>query len=140
MHTPDLFQELGARQWLAILPGEVRGAMSLSLILLFGIFCLRAVLKKDWLVAPIGALLFALSQHQVATSASWWVAEYLGFVAAYSALAFVLLRMGLVTTISCLVFADLLGDVMLGTDFTAWYAGSGIATVALILIVGLLAF
>ena len=46
--------------------------------------------------------------------------------------AFVLLRIGLVTTSRA--------SSMLGTDFTAWYAGSGIATVALILIVGLLAF
>jgi uncharacterized membrane protein len=46
---------------------------------------------------------------------------------------FVLLRLGLVATISAVFFLNLINGVTLGTDLNTWYAPTGLASIALIL-------
>jgi aminoglycoside phosphotransferase (APT) family kinase protein len=140
MNTPTLFPMLGARQWLEMLPGIIQGSLRFGLVILFALFWLRSVLKKDWLAAPAGALLFGLIDWSVSSGGANWLSAYSVQVFAYSALAFVLLRFGLVTTLSCLIFLDLMGDLVLGSDLSVWHASYGLATLAMMLTLVFLAF
>jgi predicted Ser/Thr protein kinase len=140
MNTPTLFPMLGARQWLEMLPGNVHGGLRFGLVILFALFSLRSVLKRDWLAAPVGALLFGLTDWTVSSGGSDWLIAYAIQVFAYSAIALVLLRMGLVATLACLLFLDLMGDFVLGSDLTVWHASYGMATLAMMLTLVFLAF
>jgi hypothetical protein len=50
----------------------------------------------------------------------------------YGALIFVLLRYGLVATISAVFFLDSSNAIIVGSDWKAWYAPPGIATILLL--------
>jgi hypothetical protein len=53
---------------------------------------------------------------------------------------FVLLRVGLVTTISAMFFLNALNRLCLGSDWKAWWAPSGFATIFLLLALASYAF
>jgi ABC-type nickel/cobalt efflux system permease component RcnA len=61
-------------------------------------------------------------------------------VVVYSALAFVLLRCGLVATIVAVFFANSGNTVLLGSDWTTWYAPYGIASLLLLIAIAGWAF
>ena len=50
------------------------------------------------------------------------------FIAVYGILALVLMRIGLVATISAIFFINAFNGIWLGADWKAWYAPAGIAT------------
>ena len=62
------------------------------------------------------------------------------YILVYGALAFVLLRNGLVATISTLFFADSGNSVMLGADWNTWYAPAGMASLMLLIGIAVFAF
>jgi serine/threonine-protein kinase len=94
------------RQWIARLLNRARGAAEFGLFVVFAIFCLRAVLRKDWLASIAAAIVFtaqetgAWQDHSVAS-----VALYLLI---FTALTFVMLRLGLVSTMVAIFFANVL--------------------------------
>jgi uncharacterized membrane protein len=69
-----------------------------------------------------------------------WALMTLLYVAIYSALAFVLLRCGLVATIVAVFFADSGNAMLLGLNWQTWYASSGIATLLLLSAIAVWAF
>ena len=94
------------RHWIAGILNRAFNATEFGLIVVFAIFCLRVVLRRDWLAAIAAALLFtaqengAWQEHSVVT-----VAFYLLI---FTALTFVMLRLGLVSTMVALFFANVL--------------------------------
>ena len=62
------------------------------------------------------------------------------YLAIYFDLFLVMLRFGLVATISTLFFVNCLQSIVLGLDWTAWYAPDGLASLAFLLAVTIGAF
>ena len=54
------------------------------------------------------------------------------YIVVYGALAFVLLRSGLVATIATLFFADSGNGVILGMNWNNWYAPAGLASLMML--------
>jgi lysylphosphatidylglycerol synthetase-like protein (DUF2156 family) len=88
------------------------------ILLLFGI---RRLLRRDWLAAPITALVFSLLQAGEASLGQLSVT----FVV-YAVLVFTLLRFGLVTGIAAIVTINVCNLIVLSTDFNAWYNSTGV--------------
>ncbi|MGA3201271.1 MAG: serine/threonine-protein kinase [Bryobacteraceae bacterium] len=129
-----LWPLLGARQWVASAVVIAQDGLIVGLVGFFSIFGLRQILKKDWLAAIAASVLFTLGENGILSDPNWekTVAMY---IVLYTGLMFVLLRVGLVATMSVLFFLNALGRVCLGTDLTAWWTANGLAT--MLLIVGL---
>jgi len=135
----DLWPLLGTRQWVASGIGTLNAALIAGLLAFFAIFGLRALLKKDWLAAIAASVLFTFSEGQVVTDPNWMKLAAI-YVASYAVLMFVLLRVGLVTTISMIFFINAIGRICLGADFKAWWAPHGFASMALLLGIAAYAF
>jgi serine/threonine-protein kinase len=130
---------LGTRHWIAMLAARAADALQSGLIVFFIFFGLRTILRKDWLAALVSAVVFALLQPDLANSIDWQVELVVG-IFIFSMLFFVLLRLGMVATLAAFFFVNTLDSVMLGTDLSTWYAPTGLATAALLLILAAWAF
>jgi predicted Ser/Thr protein kinase len=122
---------MGTRPWIGGHAGDLGGALRMGLLIFLTIFGMRQLLRYDALAAVAAALLFTMAQGDV-TSSREWVIMMLLYVAIYSALAFVLLRCGLVATIAAVFFADSGNAIVLGWDWKTWYAPYGIASLLLL--------
>jgi len=104
---------------------------------LLGFFCLfgfRMLMRKDWLAAAMGAVLFPLIESGVSGGVSGW-SVYGLYVVVYGVLLMIMLRLGVVATMSTMMFLNLIGASPMGTNLTTWYAPNGLAVSALILVV-----
>jgi serine/threonine-protein kinase len=127
-----LWPLLGARAWVAAYVINVREALVFGLLQFFTIFGLRTLLKKDWLAAMVAALAFTVFQTDILSDPNWQK-QLTIYVTLYLILMFVLVRVGLVTAISAMFFLNALNRVCLGSDWKAWWAPYGLATMALII-------
>jgi serine/threonine-protein kinase len=130
---------LGTRHWIGGHAGDLGGALRAGLLIFLTIFGLRQMLRYDALAAVVAAMLCTLTQSEVFYAQNWVLMTLL-YVAIYSALAFVLLRCGLVATIVAVFFADSGNAMLLGMDWNTWYAASGIATLVLLIAIAVWAF
>jgi predicted Ser/Thr protein kinase len=130
---------LGFRQWVGGHAHNLVGGLRFGLLIFLTIFGLRRMLRSDLLAALAAALLFTLMQGEVSYSQERLVIMAL-YIVVYGALTFVLLRSGLVATISTLFFADSGNTVILGTDWNTWYAPYGIASLSLLIGIAVWAF
>jgi hypothetical protein len=62
------------------------------------------------------------------------------YILLYTAIIFVLLRLGLVMTVTTVFMFNFFNGITLGTDWTTWYAPAGFATITLLLVITLWAF
>jgi hypothetical protein len=62
------------------------------------------------------------------------------FVIVFAILAFVLIRFGLVASISAIYFANEFPNIWIGSDWKAWYVPIGIASVLFMLAIAGVAF
>jgi serine/threonine protein kinase len=125
-----LWPLLGSRQWLAAYVANLRDALSFGLLEFFAIFGLRVVLKRDWLAAIAASLLSTASQNDLFPD---WRRMVVIYFVLYAILMFVLLRVGLVTMISALFFLNAMNRLCLGSDWKAWWAPYGFATIVLLI-------
>jgi serine/threonine-protein kinase len=130
---------MGTRQWIGGHAIGLGDALRMGLLIFLTIFGLRRMLRYDALAAVAAALLFTMTQGDV-VYAQQWVLMTLLYVVIYSALAFVLLRCGLVATIVAVFFADSGNSVLLGWDWKTWYAPHGIASLLLLIAIAVWAF
>jgi serine/threonine-protein kinase len=88
-----------ARLWIADVMGRAYNAAEFGLIVVFAIFCLRAVCRRDWIAAGAAAVLFTLAEQD-----SWQgnIANFFFFFVIFALLVWVLMRLGLVATITAL--------------------------------------
>jgi tRNA A-37 threonylcarbamoyl transferase component Bud32 len=130
---------MGTRQWIGGHAGDLGGALRMGLLIFLTIFGLRVLLRYDALAALAAALVFTMTQGDV-IHAKEWVLMTMLYVVVYSALAFVLLRCGLVATIVAVFFADSGNAVLLGWDWKTWYAPYGMASLLLLIGIAVWAF
>jgi serine/threonine-protein kinase len=138
----SLWQLLSTRAWFGSYASVMDESLKLGLIAFFGIFGLRQLLKKDWLAALAAALLFTMMNGDIGsegTGQGVLLATAI-YTSLYSGLLFVLLRVGLVSTISAVFFINGTNHICLGADWKAWWAPSGFATIFLLLALTCYAF
>ena len=111
----------------------------LLISIFFIVIGLRALLRRDWIVAIIGALLFTIINTDALNSTKVLV-EVGIYLVVYGLIIFSLLRFGLVVTISMVFFLGIANSITLGSDWSTWAAPYGIATMSVLLGLALLAF
>jgi len=139
MDTPNLFSAIGLREWVAVHTSLMEGSLLFGLVVFFSICGLRMLVKKDVPAALLAALLLIVSNGGVFHSTNWKVTAIIYF-GVYSALVFVLLRFGLVTTIAATFFLDSFNLIILGADWKTWYAPAGLASLLFLLSIAIFAF
>ncbi|MCX6595855.1 MAG: serine/threonine-protein kinase [Acidobacteria bacterium] len=122
----------GVRAWMATYADNLANCIQTGLVLFFVIFGLRQVLRRDWLAALAGTLLFAFLQG-FSPSEPNWVFTFAMYLAIYAVLMFALVRLGLVTAMTVVFFVNLPGNAIIGMDWRTWYAPTGLATLAVLL-------
>jgi serine/threonine-protein kinase len=132
----SLTHTLGSRQLVGVLAANLGSVLVGGLVVFFALFGLRRLLRKDWVAALAAAAGFTLIRGDILNQPAK-VAIYLTL---YTILVFVLLRFGLVATVSAMFFLNATNAVTLGSDWKAWYAPYGIAVFAFLLGSATLAF
>jgi hypothetical protein len=133
----NLQSVLDTRRWMGRQLNWAATSLNIGLIV-FAVICfLRRLVRYDALAALATALLFTLTEFE-AVSGGWGVVAL--FVVVYGTLAFLLMRVGLVATLSAIFFINTFSALWLGADWKAWYAPIGIATILLMLSIALTAF
>jgi hypothetical protein len=127
----SLWALLGTRAWVAAYAYNFQDALRFGLLEFFAIFGLRVLLKKDWLAAIGAAVIFTGIQGGIVNDPDW-KKQLIIYLVLYTILMFVVLRVGLVTTISTLFFLNAMNRISLGSDFKAWWAPFGFATIFLL--------
>jgi serine/threonine-protein kinase len=135
----NLHFAMGVRQWFGGHAHNLAGGLRFGLLIFLTIFGLRRMLRNDVFAALAAAVLFTLMQGDVSYSEERLIMMAL-YIVVYGALAFVLLRSGLVATIATLFFADSGNSVILGTDWSTWYAPAGLASLLLLVGIAVYAF
>jgi serine/threonine-protein kinase len=138
----DMVYLLGTREWMGSHASTLAAAMSVGL-LVFGVICgLRRLVRRDLLAALATAVVFTfmlessnLSRHGTDLLISIGL-----YLAVYTVVAYVLMRLGLVATIVLIFFVNTFNGLWLGTDWSTWYASNGIATAALLIGIAVFAF
>jgi serine/threonine-protein kinase len=140
---PDsgLSTTLGSRAWLAAHAATVANLLPLGFVLFLSVFGARLLLRKDVWAAIFASLLavffnFGLSGEHF-TDLRILLPIY--FVL-FAVLIFVLLRLGLVAAFAAIFFLNSTGAIIVGSDWTTWYAPYGLASLALLLSIALFAF
>ncbi len=134
-----LFPLEGMRQWLAATMSQVSGGLQTGFLVFFVVFGLRTVFRRDWIAAIAGSFLFAFVLSDVATAADWAM-QLTVYVLIYSAIIALLLRFGLVVTITAIFFLNTINSIVIGTDWKTWYTATGFLGIGLLLGIVLFAF
>jgi serine/threonine-protein kinase len=135
----SLFYLEGTRQWIGGHAGRMAQALIVGLSFFFGLFFLRTLLKRDWLAAIAASLIGIWIEGDLIGSSDWQLKVAI-YLVVYFVLFIVMLRFGLVSTISAVFFLNTLGAMDLGLDWSTWYAPYGLATLVLLLSIAISAF
>jgi hypothetical protein len=111
--------------------------------MVFAVICgIRRLVRLDLLAAVATALIFTfLFESDVYQHRGIDLLIAIGlYLAIYTVVAYVMMRMGLVATIALIFFVNSFSGLWLGSDWTTWYAPTGVATLALLLGIALFAF
>lgn len=128
---------LDTRHWLGRHANSLASSLNIGLII-FAVICfLRRLVRYDALAALATAIVFTLTELEAV--AGGWAGLAL-FIVVYGLLAFLLMRLGLVASLSAILFINAFSSVWLGSDWKAWYAPAGIATILLFLTIAFVAF
>jgi len=129
----------GTRQWAGSHATNLGHALLIGFAFFFALFCMRTLLKRDWPAALAASLVGIWIEGGLVGSEHWQIMIPI-YLAIYFALFMVMLRFGLVATISTLFFVNALQSIVLGLDWTTWYAPSGLASLIFLLAIAIGAF
>jgi len=130
---------LGTREWVGGYAYILANALRVGLFAFLAICGLRALMRHVLPAAVVATVLFTFTENNVTSSANWELKAAI-YLPAYFVIALVLLRFGLVATISVIFFVNGIASLNLGLDWKTWYAPSSLASLALLLTVLLIAF
>jgi hypothetical protein len=124
----------GTRFWAAGMISRLGEGINTGLVIFFAVFGLRTLLRRDWIAAIAGGILFSLIQGDLVNEINWQ-AQLAVFVVIITALVFALLRFGLLVSVMAVFALNTMNGITLGTDWSAWYAPTGFATIGVLLVV-----
>ncbi len=122
----SLFSVLGTREWFGSYASVLGNALKAGILVFFAVFGLRRLLRNQWAAVAAAAVLFTLMEGEPMRATDHGFTFTL-FVLIYGILIFLLLRWGLVATISALFFVNGFNNVTLGTSLNTWYTPAGVA-------------
>jgi len=129
----------GTRFWLTGVLTRFSDMITTGIIIFFAIFGLRVILRREWIAAIAGAVIFTAQASDLANAVNWQVGVIV-YLLLYGAIIFLMLRKGLVVTMTAVFTINLLNGITLGSDWTTWYAPVGFATMILAIAIALWAF
>jgi serine/threonine protein kinase len=138
LQPPDWNMFNGPSSFVGAVLGQTASAIALGLALLFFLFVLRVVLRRDWATAAafaLGSSLFAVSRSVPAS----WAFVPLALVAGVLD-AFVLTRIGLLAMIIRSLLGNLLFLGPITLQASAWYASVGYVSFAIVAAIALYGF
>ena len=138
--SPDFFNSrrlLGARANISESLASIALCIFFGLAILFLLFLLRMLLRKQWAAAALFILIFTASG--ALGSDTPLVSAPIG-VLAMGLLVFVLMRFGLVAAMATSLFNGMLEGFPITTQASAWYAGIGFTAVLLMAAMALYGF
>jgi predicted Ser/Thr protein kinase len=139
LSTTDLYPLLGVRNWLAQLDKQVIDGIWSGMLVCFLLFGLRQIVRWDWLVVLIAAVLMTILFANLGQSRTI-VLDAVVNLGAYGILIYTVARYGLVSAVLTIVTVNLLMGVNLSADLTTWYAPFGILTALLVAALAIFGF
>ena len=130
---------MGTRQWIAVHTNQAGNLLIVGFAIFLGVFGMKLLVKRNVLAAILAAAVAVLFNNVERLAAHWQVLVPIYFVL-FAILIFVLVRFGLVAFCAAVFFLNGCGRIVVGTDWTTWYAPYGVATLALLLGIALFAF
>ena len=132
---------LGSRSWFAEHAGTLGSVLPVGFILFLSVFGSRLLLRKDVFAAILASAVAVLFNFGLEgqTFTDWQILLPIYFVL-FAILIFVLLRLGLVAALAAIFYLNSCSKIIVGSDWTTWYAPYGLATMALLLGIALFAF
>jgi predicted Ser/Thr protein kinase len=129
----------GVRWLISDLTGNLWKAVLVGIAIFFLLSGLRYLVRWDWLVATIAAIILTIQEGSVRSSTHPYVDVplYLGI---YFAFGFALLRMGLVPTIVGVFVVNVIAGMPVSGDFSAWYNPVTFVELALVATIALYGF
>jgi len=125
---PD-WQFLGARTIIADLSNNWILSLFVSFVILFVLFLLRALLRKEWVAAIVCILLLTFFRPPTAESLTPVILVTTLISTGLS--VFLMIRFGLLAVVANYVFNNILGSFPLTTQMSAWYSGLSVAGILL---------
>jgi serine/threonine-protein kinase len=128
--------------WMGVNAQSLQNGLVVGFILFFTIFGFRVLCKNDYAAALSTAALFAV----IGNNGIWndtnpnLLMERLLLLIIFAVLAWVLIRMGMVSSAAALFFINTPGHINLGPGLSSWYTPYGLATMALLMAIAVCAF
>lgn len=129
----------GTRQWIGGYATNLGHALVIGLAFFFALFCVRTLLKRDWPAALAASLVGIWIEGGLVGSEHWRIMIPV-YLAIYFGLFLVMLRFGLLAVISTLFFVNGLQSIVVGLDWTTWYAPYGLVSLVCLLAIAMGAF
>jgi serine/threonine-protein kinase len=129
----------GVREWIGGHAARMGQAITVGMSFFFALSFIRTLARRDWIAAIVASVLGVWIEGGIFRSANWQITVAVLLVI-YFAIFMVMLRFGLVATVTALFFVNSFNAIVLGYDWTAWYAPYGIATLAMLLTIAIVAF
>jgi len=137
--APIIFFAQGTRQWLSGHASQLSNALVVGFTFFFGLFFLRTLLKRDWLAAIVASVVGIWIQGQIFNS-PFWALRIVLYLVVYFGLFTLMLRLGLLATVSAIFFLNAIDSILLGFDWSTWYAPYGFATLVMVLAIAIFTF
>ncbi len=132
------WQFLGARPVIAELSNDLIASLVVSFVILFTLFLLRALLRKEWLAAIV--CVFLITFFRPPSGDPFSAVTIVSILITTSLTVFLFLRFGLLAVMASYFFDDLLGSFPLTTQMSSWYSGLSLAGIVLIAAMAFYAF
>jgi len=138
----DLDGSEGALGWIGANARRLQSDLQSGFIVFFTIFGFRALWKNDYAAAFSTAALFAV----IGNNGIWndtnphLLLERSLLLAIFAILVFILIRMGMVSSVAALFFINTPDRINLGPGLSSWYTPYGLATMALLIAIAVYAF
>jgi serine/threonine-protein kinase len=117
-------QAMGA--WLQQWPQSIQT----TLVFFFVLFGLKVLLRKEWIAAIVFVAIFALPR---ALTSTYMAVEMPAQILVYAIAVLIVLRFGLVPLVVAIFTINLMANVPLSADFSAWYMTTSILGVLSVL-------
>jgi hypothetical protein len=114
-------------------------ALSSGLVIFFLLCGLRQIIRYDWLTALVASVLLSFQEGSIRTSTNLLMDLPL-YIGIYGAIAFALLRMGLVTAIATLAIVNTIARIPVVSDPSQWYTGTAVVFMMIVTGVAIYAF
>ncbi|HYO83749.1 MAG TPA: serine/threonine-protein kinase [Bryobacteraceae bacterium] len=114
-------------------------AVLVGSVIFFVLSGVRALVRYDWLAALIASLILAAQERGLQNSSNIWLDAPV-YVLIFAALAFLLLRLGLVSAIACILFINTSSRLPVPADFGSWHTGYLVAQIVYLIAIAFYAF